>query len=209
MEELGQHHSTQISTEAPSPGEDLATPSGCRLSQIPDGFFATVSLRSARAIPAVFAAVFLKALVVVFVVVFTKITPVLLILLVAPMAMGIALFVNAFLLCAGITSLRFDARAGELVVMTGIGPIQWRRRRSLNDVRGVARDIDKWLPRGKFTRPLPCLRIEGPRPIRFAGLTSLERRMWLYAVAAAAIGSADDIPAKPEWDIWAGGWRRW
>lgn len=184
---------SQIAAVPPLNEPQLRVPKGCVLVQSPGGFEALVRLRSARLFPTLLTALacnlaFLPVALLVIV-----LTPVLTILVAFHLAACLVLTWRVLVFAAGTTVLGFDGASQRLWISTGVGPLRWTRSRPLNTVRGVCRDSQPLL-RQRRSSPPTCLRIEGARPIRFAEMMSVDQRAWLYAVAAAAIGTAPDIP---------------
>jgi len=76
--------------------------------------------------------------------------------------------------CYSAGDVEVRARDGMLTVSTGVGPLRWDRRRRLQDVRSVRYFA-------QANRPVRCLVLDCPRPLRFGMLLNSERRSFLHA----------------------------
>lgn len=188
------------------PPTDAPPPPGCTIEQLDGGFQALVKLNSWHAIGAIFVAILWNSIMLVMVFGLGRKMPCCLPFLSLHIAVGLMVSWNAALLCFGTTFFRYDALAKTVSVSTGVGPIRWTRTRPLSQVRGVCRDTNKWLLKGKHQPPQPCLRLDADEPIRFAGIMTNEKREWLYAVTVAALRIATPIPPPSPQQDW---WRNW
>lgn len=180
------------------PPVDTPAPPGCKIVEFPDGFEAIVSLRSAYVMGAVPMAIFWNGIIFVFV----NAMPCCIPFLSLHIAAGIILVWYAFLYIAGTTIFRFDAREQTVRISTGLGVLRLTRTRKVIDIRGVCRDTNIWLLKGKREPPVRCLRIDAAKPIRFAGMMNHEKREWLYAVTVAALGAVEDPRPSPNREWW-------
>lgn len=99
-------------------------------------------------------------------------------------AAGIYMIVQT--LCYAIGHVEAVIESDVLTLSTGIGPLCWRRRRWLADIRGVREDTQR-AKVGMRGSMATYLILDGPEPLKFGSQLNDTRRQFMHAAIAGRI----------------------
>jgi hypothetical protein len=89
------------------------------------------------------------------------------------------------MLVCGQQELRMEG--GQAVVLTGVGPVGWRRRFAWKNVTAVRLTIAAWQ---RNDRKVPQITLDGAKPVNFGTMFTDERRDYVLAVLKRLVGKA-------------------
>lgn len=186
-------HTTSYSVIVHAPVQSIhsAPPEGCDVQESAGVWRAVATMRSLRCIPLGIFAILWNGLLLVFAITFllSSGAPFLVVLISGHAAAGA--FIAWTAACFAFGEVEVKIEAAELSVSAGFRPMRFTRRRKLAEIRGLRQETR---PRSPFGQQV--LVIDAPKPIRFGGLLSDQRRYFLYAVLASRL-RAPSTPTPP------------